>query len=174
MELAPSGPKKVSPQPAGKKSLSQKLNYIIYLYTCRCSHRNQFRSHFILYSTLWFLGRLLEWRGEVRQHCQFREGQQRHLRTPEQNLHRHNHPGESAVMWGKLETEICVRMGRGAETERMKGCLTFYFNWNYAFLKVQKRFSSSDHITNPPSLPPCPLSILRVVLMPVRNDNLQI
>lgn len=102
------------------------------------SWKNLFRSQFILCGTFWFLGRLLEWRGEVRQHCQFREGQQRHLRPPEQNLHRHNHPGESVVTWGKWETGICVRIGRRDETEQMKGSSSLYFNWNYVFLKIQQ------------------------------------
>lgn len=130
------------------------LSYIIFLnalaWTQNLSMKDQICSQFILFSYLWFLGWLLEWRGEVREHRQLCERQQRHLRPAEQNLHRHYHPGES-MKRGK-KNGICVRIGKWAEKEGMKGRLTFYFNWNFQFLKVENRLC--DHIARPPCLLP--------------------
>ena len=116
MELAPSGPKKVSP---AEKDLFVKNGIIMYTYDVDEVTEEPVLPPSSSYPW-WFSGWLLEWRGEVRQHCQFCERQQRHLRPPEQDVHRHNHPGESVVTWwGKWQRGICVSMGLWAETEQL-------------------------------------------------------
>jgi hypothetical protein len=51
-------------------------------------------------SSSFIIGGLLEREREIREHGTLCTGQQRYLQPPEQNVHRHHHPGEKDITQG--------------------------------------------------------------------------
>lgn len=101
---------------------------------------------YFLFSEGW----ILEWRGKVREYCDLRERQQRHLWLAEQNLYCHHHFGKSVIekreRLGGLGEDVQLRWASAQRKINILLCFAI------KFLKVQRaeKIEQTYEIISPP------------------------